>query len=84
MLYIYILLSGLYRLSCEALILAIHWLMPTKNDSFAYLAILVALTFLPAILVPLFYKHKAISGSKLADFALFASFLTNLFLFFYA
>ncbi|MEB2788878.1 hypothetical protein [Campylobacter upsaliensis] len=44
--YIYILLSGLYRLSCEALIIAIHWLMTTKNDSFAYLAILVALTFL--------------------------------------
>ena len=75
MMYIYILFSGLYHLSCGALILAIHWLMATKNDSFAYLAILVALTFLPAILVPLFYKNKAISGLKLIAFALFAYFL---------
>lgn len=82
MMYVYILLSGLYRLSCGALILAIHWLMATKNDSFSYLAILVALTFLPAILVPLFYKNKTMSGSKLTAFALFASFLTSLFLFF--
>ncbi|WP_185157398.1 hypothetical protein [Campylobacter hepaticus] len=43
--YVYIFLSRLYRLSCGALILVINWLMATRNDSFSYLAILVALTF---------------------------------------
>lgn len=80
--YVYIFLSALYRLSCGALILAINWLMATRNDSFSYLAILVALTFLPAIFVPLFYKKKTMSGSKLTAFALLASFFISLFLFF--
>ncbi|AXP08168.1 hypothetical protein DZD33_06195 [Campylobacter hepaticus] len=43
--YVYIFLSRLYHLSCGALILVINWLMATRNDSFSYLAILVALTF---------------------------------------
>ncbi|MBS4423805.1 hypothetical protein CVU14713_06480 [Campylobacter vulpis] len=56
--------------------------MATKNYSFSYLTILVALTFLPAILVPLSYKNKTMSGSKLTAYALFVSFSTTLLLFF--
>lgn len=79
---LYIVLSALYRLSCGALILAVHWLMTLKNDSLS-LAILVSLTFLPAIVVPLFYADKqTASGLRLSVYGLFGAFGVSLCLFF--
>ncbi|MCX2682780.1 hypothetical protein OQH60_02705 [Campylobacter sp. MIT 21-1685] len=81
--YLYVFLSALYRLSCGALILAINWLMLVENNTPFYLAVLVALTFVPAILVPLFYKNKKqLSGLKLTSYALLASFFVSFLLFF--
>ncbi|QPT13463.1 hypothetical protein I6G37_00045 [Serratia rubidaea] len=76
--FLYILVSALYRLSCGALILAINWIMVKNNDSPTWLAALVALTFLPAIIVPMIWKNtKNINGNTLTIWSLIgASFIT--------
>lgn len=72
--YLYILISALYRLSCGALIIAVNWLMVVSNASLGWLAVTVALTFIPAMIVPLIWKNKSptLSGKKLTQFSLLA------------
>lgn len=80
--YAYIALSAIYRLSCGALILAINWLLVVDKSSFSSLAILTALTFLPAILVPFVYKASNIAANRLSAYALFFASLLSFALYF--
>lgn len=72
--YLYIFVSALYRLSCGALILAVNWLMASNSNSFGWLAVTIALTFMPAMLVPLMWRSKSqsSSGKRLTQFSLLA------------
>lgn len=81
--YIYILTSTLYRLSCGALIIAINWLMVINNSSLSWLASTVALTFIPAMLVPLVWKKYSggLSGKKLTQFGLLSAAILSLTMF---
>lgn len=78
----YIILSALYRLACGALILAINWLLVVDKSTFSSLAILTALTFLPAILVPFIYKDSRIPADRLSAYALFFASLLSFALYF--
>lgn len=66
--YYYIILSGLYRFFCGAVLLAINWgLANNADDQFGSLAIATVISYLPAIFVPVFAR-KALtrySGSEL-------------------
>lgn len=81
--YLYILTSTLYRLSCGALIIAINWLMVINNSSLSWLASTVALTFIPAMIVPLVWKKFSgeLSGKKLTQFGLFSAAILSLTMF---
>ncbi|WP_286006064.1 hypothetical protein [Campylobacter avium] len=79
---VYIILSALYRLACGALILAINWLLVVDKSTFSSLAILTALTFLPAILVPFIYKDSRIPADRLSAYALFFASLLSFALYF--
>lgn len=53
----YIVLSGVYRFFCGAIILAINWNLATRDeDSFFSLAIAVLISFIPAMFVPILFK----------------------------
>ncbi|MFS0752840.1 MULTISPECIES: MFS transporter [Oceanobacillus] len=53
----YILLSGVYRFFCGAIILAINWNLATRDEeSFFSLAIAVLISFIPAMFVPILFK----------------------------
>ncbi|SDK00361.1 MFS transporter [Sediminibacillus albus] len=53
----YILLSGVYRFFCGAIILAINWNLATSdNDNFFSLAIAVLISFIPAMFVPVLFS----------------------------
>lgn len=81
--YIYILSSGLYRLSCGALIIAINWLMTISNPSLGWLATTVALTFIPAMVVPLIWRgnNNSSSGFWLTQYSLLAAMVISLIMF---
>ncbi|API91464.1 MULTISPECIES: MFS transporter [Virgibacillus] len=54
----YILLSGIYRFFCGAIILAINWnLAIGDNSNFISLAIAVLFSFIPAIFVPVLFRQ---------------------------
>jgi hypothetical protein len=78
--YYYIAISSLYRLSCGALIIAINWLMVVSNSSLGWLAITVALTFIPAMIVPVLWKGNTqkLSGKKLTQYSLIAAAIISL------
>ncbi|MEK5251453.1 MFS transporter [Bacillus sp. FSL R9-9530] len=71
--YLYVILSGLYRFICGALLLAINWKLATDgNDNFGSLAMATIVSFVPAIFVPIFAK-KALNkyaGSKITGVGL--------------
>ncbi len=73
--YLYIVISALYRLSCGALIIAVNWLMVINSPSLGWLATTVALTFIPAMIVPLLWKNRAqkLSGRRLTQYSLLAA-----------
>nr|WP_088326118.1 MFS transporter [Bacillus cereus] len=71
--YLYVILSGLYRFICGALLLAINWKLASDgNDNFGSLAMATIVSFVPAIFVPIFAK-KALNkhaGSKITGVGL--------------
>ena len=78
----YIIISGIYRLSCGALILAINWLMVADSNSFSRYAFMTALTFLPATVVPFLWKNSSgYRGDKMTGISLLFSSLLAVALF---
>ncbi|WP_037585865.1 MFS transporter [Stenoxybacter acetivorans] len=81
--YLYILTSALYRLSCGALIIAVNWLMVISSSSLGWLATTVALTFIPAMVVPLIWRgsNGNLSGKTLTQYSLLAAAVISVIMF---